>query len=92
MFPYLHVGVVLVLGCHSYHNNSIVTLADIASNTTALVCYTDKVDCCRREKTGEWYYPNGSQVRINSTGDGFYRDRGPSAVRLHRRNHYDTVY
>ena len=38
---------------------------------------------------GEWYYPNTSMVRIEGTGDSFYRNRGPSVVRLHRR--YDAM-
>ena len=35
---------------------------------------------------GEWYFPNTSMVRIEGTGDSFYRNRGPSVVRLHRRH------
>ena len=35
---------------------------------------------------GEWYYPNNmSAVRTEGGGGSFYRDRGPSVVRLHRR-------
>ena len=35
---------------------------------------------------GEWYYPNNmSAVRTEGEGGSFYRDRGPSVVRLHRR-------
>lgn len=35
---------------------------------------------------GGWLFPNGSDVGINGNGGSFYRDRGPSVVRLHRRN------
>ena len=58
-------------------------------------CVTDKTDCCRRgdggapHGLGEWYFPNnGSAVGIegNGLGGSFYRDRGPSVLRLHRRH------
>ena len=36
---------------------------------------------------GEWYYPIMSAVRIDGNdGDSFYRNRGFSVVRLHRRH------
>ena len=35
---------------------------------------------------GQWFYSNGSEVDIAMSGDGFYRNRGPSVVRLNRRN------
>ena len=37
-------------------------------------------------KHGEWFYPNRSAIRKNISNDDLYRDRGPSVVRLHRRN------
>jgi hypothetical protein len=38
------------------------------------------------EALGEWFYPNGSLVRIKDSGDDVYRDRGPGIMRLNRRN------
>ena len=36
---------------------------------------------------GEWYFPNnGSAVRVGGSRDSIYRNRGPSVVRLNRRN------
>ena len=82
----MFTGTLLVLDCHSYYNNSIVTLDDIAEGSEALMCYTDREDCCNLGiRSGEWYYPNGRQVGTNGTGTGFYRNRGPSVVSLHRR-------
>ena len=34
---------------------------------------------------GNWYFPNESAVGTEKT-DSFYKNRGPSVVRLHRRN------
>ena len=48
----------------------------------ALLCTTDKNPLGR---TGEWLYPNGTMVPIMGTGWSYYRNRGPSLIRLHRR-------
>ena len=37
-------------------------------------------------RMGEWYFPDMSKVGIDGDGGSFYRDRGPSVVRLHRRH------
>ena len=34
---------------------------------------------------GDWYYPNGTGVANNGLQWEFYRNRGPSVVRLNRR-------
>ena len=52
------------------------------------------MECCRDSDTpvsgvgilGQWLYPNGSAVGVMSDGQDFYVDRGPSVVRLNRRN------
>ena len=47
--------------------------------------------CCGRAQSpdnvvlGDWYYPNGTGVIKSSEMWDFYRNRGPSVVRLHRR-------
>ena len=35
---------------------------------------------------GQWYYPDGSQVGVMDASGNYYRNRGQSVVRLHRRN------
>lgn len=50
---------------------------------------TDKTDCCRSPygaTAGNWYFPSNEPVGIEMGGGNFYRDRGLSVVRLHRRN------
>ena len=61
---------------------------DIAEGSGALMCYTDKVDCCGGSvnmRQGDWYYPDGLQVHHDGAGGSFYRNRSYSVVRLHRR-------
>ena len=64
-----------------------MTLDEIAESSGVLMCYTDKIDCCRRgvNKSGEWYYPNGLQVGPVGDGGGFYRSRSRSVIQLHRK-------
>ena len=63
-----------------------MTISDIGERDNALLCITNNSTCCKTDKKGDWYYPNGSSVESNSTGDDLYRNRGRSVVRLHRRN------
>ena len=70
-----------------YGNNSIVSLNRIGEGEEgALVCRTDKVDCCGTfpNRLGQFYYPNGVQVPIKNAGQGFYRNRGDQMIRLNR--------
>ena len=75
------------LGCEIYGNNSVVPLARVGENDDALLCVTDKVDCCgtKPNRFGEFYYPSGGKVPIRSAGNNFYRNRGDQRVRLNRR-------
>ena len=81
----------------TYQNNSLVTLEDIGEGYDALLCMTDNTACCARAQSpgggilGDWYYPNGTEVGnyvagyYNNELWEFYRNRGPSVVRLNRR-------
>ena len=82
------------LGDEPYRNGDNILITEIGEGDDgALLCVTDLIQCCRGVDTpsvggalGQWLYPNGSFVQVNDSGDDFYRDRGPSVVRLHRRN------
>ena len=61
---------------------------DIDDGNDALLCHTNKTNCCGEppNRTGEWYFPNGTKVGIEeATQDEFYRDRASQVVRLNRR-------
>ena len=79
-------GVHFQLNGASYSNNSRVNITDIGEDDDdSLICVTNNTDCCVNH-VGEWYFPNGSAVKIEGAGEAFYRNRGPSVVRLHRRH------
>ena len=73
-----------------FSNNSFVAITDIGEDDASVHCITDKIDCCGRFYAGyaygEWYFPNQTVVHIQGEGGSFYRNRGPSVVRLHRRH------
>ena len=81
-------GATLSLRGAAIENNSFVNVDDIGDNNeVALLCHTDKYDCCRYPyRSGEWFYPDGSQVgayvSYNGVTDFFYRNRDYSVVRL----------
>ena len=89
--------VALVLNGTVIPNHGLVLLEDIGESGTALLCTTDLVACCRRNDTafyssplGNWFFPNGTALPnmiINAQGLvwNFYRNRGPSVVRMNRR-------
>ena len=77
-------------------NNGYVDVADIGEGNDALLCHTDKADCCTnmmgRTRAGEWYFLGNEDniMRVETLGipprnDTFYRDRHISVVRLNRR-------
>ena len=71
-----------------YLNNSAIPLRDIGEGDSALLCKTDRKDCCGTppNRYGEFYYPNGVTVPIASRQQGFYRNSGEQVIRLHRRS------
>ena len=78
-------------------------LDDISASSTelcnahALLCKTDKADCCHSLQTGgeyglgNWYFPNGTSVEyVTQSGlnsNFFGRNRGLSVIRLYRYGH-----
>ena len=78
----------------TYPADSEIPITDVGESTRdALVCKTDKTDCCdntspTRSRQGDWSrsYPNGNLVRNSFSGDDIYRTRGASVVLLKRRN------
>ena len=91
VLPHALLTAVTLRGVH-YPNNSEVLLTDIGEGDNALLCLTDNTQCCRGSDNpfgvflGQWYFPNGSTPRGSPSGNSIYRTRGPSVVRLNRRN------
>ena len=60
----------------------------IGEDNEALICSTGFRPCCGTPPNGfgEWYYPDGNNVRPVGSGDTFYRSRlDDGTVRLHRK-------
>ena len=79
----------------NYPAGSEIPITDVGESTPtsggALVCRTDRTDCCdnvphTRSRQGNWIYPNGNPVDNTLSGDDIYRTRGASTVLLNRRN------
>ena len=79
----------------TYSTGSQIPITDVGESTLAthggaLVCRTDRDDCCSADpgqtKQGDWRYPNGSLVDNKGGGDDIYRRRGASTVLLNKRN------
>ena len=82
-----------MLNSDSYGNNSALVLTDIGEGGSALICLSDSTQCCRgadnpNEGTplGNWSFPDDSSIRNSDVGGDIYITRGPSEVRLNRRN------
>ena len=75
-----------------YVNNSNVAIGGIGVGDNALLCLTDATQCCRGSDNpsgtlGEWYFPDGTLVPDGQGASrSIFRNRGPSVVRLNRRN------
>ena len=87
------MGVSLSLRGAAIANDSYIDVDDIGGgNEDALLCQTNKIDCCHGNNAAisNWYFPSG--FRVESIGyyidmghtSYFTRNRGNSVVRLLR--------
>lgn len=88
-----YIGVYLFHGGIVYANNSAIHIDEIGNYDTygAIQCITEKEYCCRSNRLGDWFYPDGTIVKpqylARDYGDGFYRNRGDErSVILNRFN------
>jgi hypothetical protein len=94
LFKYSYTTEVFCLGVHIHLNgetiegNESVSITDVGENDAAVLCMTDKEECCIYPpgRAGEWYYPSNEVVGHMGTVGDFYRNRGRGVVRLNRRN------
>ena len=74
----------------TYLDGSTVLREDIGEGNYALLCTTDRGDCCNTVPTsaGQFFFPNGFQVPIlgDVGSSGYYRTRGDQLIRLNRQS------
>ena len=82
-----YTGVYFTLAGQFFPNNSVLSLSEVGEGGGALLCKTNLMNCCGTVPNcfGQFYYPNGVMVPINSRANGFYRNRGDQIVRLNHR-------
>ena len=51
-----------------------MNITDIEEDENSLVCVTNNTSCCKN-LVGEWYFPNGSQVKIEGAGEAFLSEQ-----------------
>ena len=71
------------------NSSNISTTAIGERDDEALLCFTDLNHCCSgadEHTLGGWYFPNKFAVGDRHSGNGLYLSRGPSVLRLHRKN------
>ena len=73
------LGVYLSFNGNSVENDSTISISAIQTSVNGphLVCTTDRMPCCQdKPQYGEWYFPNGSQVKHRDEGAvAFHRNR-----------------
>ena len=64
-----------------------MTLEEIGEGDNALLCLTNRSNCCHDTSEGEWYGPDKMKIldSMDNNAD-FYISRGPSLVRLNKIN------
>ena len=85
----LSIDVYLSLNGEVIPNHGYVEISDIGcSDTTALLCHTNKPAPDGANSGGDWFAPDGTRVGGFSSTDvpGFGRNRGPMVVRLRRNS------
>ena len=88
-------GVYLSLRGVVYANNSAIQITEIGETdrhtdlNNGLQCITDRIPCCASvfNRFGEWYFPDGTAVPVQSVATTFYRNRRDNGtVNLNRLN------
>ena len=65
----------------------MVVVETIGEEENGLACVTTKEVCCRADRLGNFYFPDGMQLSSTGEGGDIYRDREDTGiVRLNRRN------
>ena len=87
-FTFIGPPITLSLGINGtvYPNNSVFNVTAIGiSDSEALIFKTSFSTCCREQRLGQCYYPDGTEVGIRSDYSEIFRNRGVQFIRLNRR-------
>ncbi|XP_064385048.1 sushi, von Willebrand factor type A, EGF and pentraxin domain-containing protein 1-like isoform X4 [Halichondria panicea] len=68
----------------TFANTSSISLEDIGETDEALIFQTEIKDCCRVQKIGQCYDPNGVELGTKATRNEMYRNRDSQMVRLNK--------
>lgn len=87
VFCTLDPGIKLLYKNNTVNHGDVLSISSIGEDDMALICMTDRKNCCKSLSSGEWYYPNGTQVQIGGNNWRFYRNRkdNPGQVLLNQR-------
>ena len=84
IYCYAHfIDVGAFLGSHLLPNNSIVAVEAIGEGLDALVCFTNRENCCSGVEAARWLLPDDTVV--GGSGDGVYESRGLDILTLNRQ-------
>ena len=82
------IGVKLEYGPNQESNSTLITVDTIGEGNRALICSTDRQDCCLNESSidSNWFLPNGSKIHLKNTltSTSSYIVRGNQTVGLNR--------
>lgn len=73
-----------------YANGSSIMLSDVGEDDKAILFKTEFTACCKEERIGECYYPDGTPVDVKAANDPLYRNRGLQLIRLNNRQQPST--
>ena len=68
----------------TFTNTSSVSLEDIGETDEALIFRTEIKDCCRVQRIGQCYDPNGVELGTRAARNEMYRNRDSQMVRLNK--------
>ena len=70
-------------------NHSYVDISQVGTDGDTVQCHTELTTCCSSTQgphRGNWYFPNGTILRFESSKGDIVRSREAQKLELHRRN------
>ena len=72
---------------HSYVDFNLV--GDRSNNSVG--CRSDLDECCRKNYTGDWYFPDGKKLSTNRSSSDIFVGRTVRLVQVRRQNNATTA-